>query len=349
MYEVTIGMPLYNAEKYIKQSIESALNQTFESIEFLIIDDKGTDNSVNIVQDIQRQHERGEAIRIVAHDRNRGVAAARNTILKEAKGNYLFFQDSDDLITPDCIEILYKSIKETDSEATYSSYEEISDKNSKKHILPQLIFDGDDQLAAFMNENLRINLRSLFIWNILFRTSFLHKTQLEFKSIISGEDELFSFDIVPFIKKATFLPNVTYTYVKHQGSLSQYQARNKIPLEEIMERMYVRNYCKTKSIIFKNKPYYENVVTKSTKQCFDAAAVIIDKRNFIEPKVQFFSIKELLNHPLPLTEIANFKKYKMLNLCFYVFSKLPNPIINILLLSYIKLLKTYRKRNKTTS
>ena len=83
-YDVTIGIPVYQAEKYLSRSLESALAQSYPSIEFLIVDDGSTDGSLSIAQDYQKQHPRGVDIRIISHDHNLGVSAARNRIIEEA-------------------------------------------------------------------------------------------------------------------------------------------------------------------------------------------------------------------------------------------------------------------------
>ena len=85
-YDVTIGIPVYQAEKYLSRSLESALAQSYPSIEFLLVDDGSTDGSLSIAQDYQKNHPRGGAIRLIFHDHNLGVSAARNRIIEEASG-----------------------------------------------------------------------------------------------------------------------------------------------------------------------------------------------------------------------------------------------------------------------
>ena len=108
-------MPIYNVAPYVERALLSALNQTFESIEFLIVDDRGTDNSMEIVRKIVAEHPRGKDVRIIEHPHNIGLGATRNTAIDNAQGEYLFFMDSDDEITPDCIEVLYKAMMEEPS------------------------------------------------------------------------------------------------------------------------------------------------------------------------------------------------------------------------------------------
>lgn len=112
-YEVTLSIPVYNVEKYIHTALFSALNQNFESIEFLIVDDKGTDRSMELVNEIVSTHLRKNDIRIIDNLVNKGLSECRNIAVREAKGKYLYFMDSDDEIVPECISILHKRILET--------------------------------------------------------------------------------------------------------------------------------------------------------------------------------------------------------------------------------------------
>ena len=102
-YDVTIGMPVFRSEPYIRQALESALAQTYPSIEFLIVDDCGDDGSMEIVSELCKSHSRGTDIRILTHTLNEGVSASRNHLIDEAKGDYLYFMDSDDVIAENAV------------------------------------------------------------------------------------------------------------------------------------------------------------------------------------------------------------------------------------------------------
>ena len=118
-YEVTIGIPVYNVEKYIRRTIDSALAQTFGSIEFLILDDCGTDSSIDIVKEYQQTHPRGKDIRIISQPQNGGLGRARNRIIEEAQGKYLFHLDADDAIAPNTIQLLYENAKKYNAQIVY--------------------------------------------------------------------------------------------------------------------------------------------------------------------------------------------------------------------------------------
>lgn len=105
---VSVIIPLYNAEKYIKETIESVLKQDYENIELIVIDDGSKDHSKEVVLSIK-----DDRIRYI-HQENAGVSVARNNGFKESKGEYLAFLDADDVLTTDCISKKIERFKEDD-------------------------------------------------------------------------------------------------------------------------------------------------------------------------------------------------------------------------------------------
>src|SRR5574344_1496452 len=134
-YEISVGMPVYGVEKYIERALMSVLNQTFQDIEIILVDDKGIDKSIEIARAIKNRHPRGENIKIITHENNMGCWAARNTILREAKGKYLYLMDSDDYISQDCIEKLHTEAINNKSDAVYGSIEQINENPKIDHII----------------------------------------------------------------------------------------------------------------------------------------------------------------------------------------------------------------------
>ena len=131
-YNVTIGMPVYGVEKYIRKCMLSVLNQSFkDEIEILAIDDHGPDNSIEIIKELQNSHPRGKCIRIVTQPQNMGCWAARNRILEESQGEYIFLLDSDDYISEDCIEKLYDEAIKNQAEAVYDYYKSLENKEDE--------------------------------------------------------------------------------------------------------------------------------------------------------------------------------------------------------------------------
>ena len=105
----TCALPIsiYGVEKYIEQCARSLFEQSYASIEYIFVDDCTPDKSIGILQSLLKEYpERAQQVRIIHHDRNRGVGAARQTALMAATGDYLLFADSDDMLPEDAVEKL---------------------------------------------------------------------------------------------------------------------------------------------------------------------------------------------------------------------------------------------------
>lgn len=122
MAEVSIILPVYNSEKYIKNTINSILNQTYQDYELLIIDDASTDNSLNIVNELKN-----DKFIILKNEKNKGVAFSRNKGINKAKGRFIAFIDSDDIWEKEKLEKQIKFMKDKDIAFSFTSYKRIKE------------------------------------------------------------------------------------------------------------------------------------------------------------------------------------------------------------------------------
>lgn len=327
--KVTIGMPVYGVEKYIRKCMLSVLNQTFkEEIEILAIDDLGPDKSIDIIKELQATHPRGKYIRIITQPKNMGCWAARNRILEEAQGKYIFLLDSDDYISEDCIEKLYAEAIKHNAEAVYGSVMPVDETGKPKDIgqayltQPYMVFHEKDGLARFANKGLHPTFRD-YIWNTLIRHDFIENNNIRFKQARFCDDIICSADMTPLVTDAVLIPDYTYFYVIRENSLSNYQYRKIIKLEEIKESFRVYSYLKEKCKDLRNKDYFETRCTKGMILMFYAVCGALKNRDRIQPKLSNSVIKSTMKHPLPFSEIIRFRKYKLVNLGFYLISILP--------------------------
>ena len=218
-YDVTIGIPVYRSVDFIRRSIESALNQTYDSIEFLIVDDKGDDGSMNVVRQIQASHPKGEHIHVIFHKSNLGVSASRNDIIEKAQGDYLYFMDSDDVIAENYLRS--SRFKASGYDGFMQEYVEMDPDRLIK--IPKSI---DNEVAAF-TEIISVSVHAIDrmdrfahkrrnvvgIWgdgNIGYITAVLFKTIYpNIKLYVFGIDEkkLSDFDFVDGIFKTDSIPN----------------------------------------------------------------------------------------------------------------------------------------------
>ncbi|MDU2552528.1 MAG: glycosyltransferase family 2 protein, partial [Staphylococcus epidermidis] len=112
MSEISIIVPVYNVENYLKKCVESILSQTFTDFELLLVDDGSTDSSGEMCDELKRLDERIKVI----HKENGGLSSARNAGIDVAKGKYLTFVDSDDYIDTHMLEVLYKNMVHEDAD-----------------------------------------------------------------------------------------------------------------------------------------------------------------------------------------------------------------------------------------
>jgi len=327
--KITIGMPVYGVEKYIRKCILSVLNQTFQGdIEVLVVDDLGPDKSMDIVREIQASHPKGHTIRILEQPRNMGCWAARNRILDEAQGKYLLLVDSDDYLSEDAVEKLFEAAEKYDAEAVYGSVESVDEEGNSANFsqgdmkLPFKTLLGKNKLASYANQNLHATLYN-FIWNVLLRTDFLKKHKLRFHETRFADDILFETDMQPLIERAVLLPYDTYYYVLRPGSLSNFQHRNEIKLAEIEQYIKIYSYIKTQVTGLREKPYYEIRCAKVMIYMFYIICGAIKNRDKITPHLSDAMICETMKHPVRFSEIIRFKKYKFTNLAFWLIGALP--------------------------
>ena len=328
-FKVTVGMPVYGVENYIQKCLLSVLNQSFQDeIEILVVDDLGPDKSMDIVREIQVTHPKGKNIRIITQPKNMGCWAARNRVLEEAQGEYIMLVDSDDYISEDCIEKLYAQAVEHQVEAVYGSVLPVDLQGNTLDIgqdflnQPYLVLQGKDCLANFANKSVHPTLRD-FIWNILFRKDFIEKNNIRFKQARFNDDMICSADVVPLVTSAVLIPDHTYYYVIRDNSLSNYQHRKEIKLDEIKEFIRIYSYLKNKCLELKDKSYFETRCTKGMILMFFMICGVLKNRDRINPALDDKVIKDAMEHPLTLKDILGFKEHKYINLGFYVIGKLP--------------------------
>ena len=321
-YDVTIGIPVYNAESYMSRSMESALSQIYLSIEFLIIDDGCTDASMDIIRFFQAQHPRGKDIRIISHEQNKGVSAARNRIIEEAAGEYLYFMDADDVIADNTIDLFMRSLHEFNAEIVFGSYEKIWKEGEREvYQYPSLQLIGEDQLAIFAYRKYAGIQASAC--NYLVKTSLLRINKLRFIHVNYWEDLVFTFDLVTLVSRAVMLSDITYTYYCHDHSLSHYQQRDQISKDEIFNNVRAIDYLKETSSILYNKVYYPNRCFNIMMTDLYIVCNILKRRNDIMPVVTDDEIKTMMTHPASFREICAFRQSRLKNLALYLVSRLP--------------------------
>ena len=229
---VSAIIPLYNAEKYIEQCLESILNQTFQDFEVIVVDDCSTDSSVKVVEKFAPRFK--GRLRLVKRDRNSGAAAIpRNIGIRLARGKYVAFTDNDDMFTQDAFENMYKAAEKTQADIVHAEKwliprdgsTDINDKTplgittyEKVDFVDKITVETDDvatRVKMFCEEKLFWH-----IWTNLYRRDFLIENYIEFPNIIIADDMMFWFFCVCLSKKFVRVPYVCNIYRYRKDSFS---------------------------------------------------------------------------------------------------------------------------------
>lgn len=333
---VTIGIPIYNVEKYIYRCVSSALNQDFcHHYEIIAVDDCGNDGSMTILQNLIKSHPKGEIVRIIKHDKNKGLAEARNTVIQNAKGYYIYFMDSDDFIIPNTLSLLYISAEKYKADVVFGSNIKQEDDitwTDDDDILPdrQFLTKKDFLSYVYMNSDIHV---PITVWNILFKTSFLHNNQLLFPNIRYQEDIAFNELYHPLVERAVFISTQTYHYVIRRDSLMSKRARPSIGIEEANRAFLLCDVIKKSCNQWKNEDFYCGKCNVVMKNCFYNMGGLIKHKNKFSESLPMKSVRDAMRHPASLFTILKFKKYRIENLFYYMIGTLP-PRISVWLIEY---------------
>lgn len=213
---VSIIVPIYNVAPYVEQCLQSVASQTYEGeIECLLIDDCGTDDSMEIAERFVKQYDGTVQFRIIHHEHNKGVSAARNTGIDNAKGDWIYFIDSDDWIYKDCISsMLSVAAKYPQADIIQGSFHsEDKEQNDWYHSGYDIPLDKD-----YLDDpgQCRIHLQKIgcfaMVPNRLIKKSFIVNNQLYNKEGIRHEDNLWTFMAGKYIHCMAYCKNDTYYY-----------------------------------------------------------------------------------------------------------------------------------------
>lgn len=212
MTRLSIIVPIYNAEKYLGDTIQSLLKQTYTDFEILLVDDGSTDNSLKICNIFAELDKRIKVI----HKDNGGVSSARNSGLVKAVGQYIAFVDADDLIEPDMYRLLIKSLEHSSADVamcgivTETVYKIPNSITVKDY---QIVYDKP--LKLLLDETLGTG----YVWNKVFRNSSIGSIRFD-EAIVYSEDQLFITEVLMRCNAIVLLPQILYHYMQHQDSLS---------------------------------------------------------------------------------------------------------------------------------
>lgn len=205
MIKISVIIPVYNVEQYLRECLESVINQTLSELEIICINDGSTDSSL----DILREYEQKDNRIIVINQENEGVAATRNVGISLAKGEYISFIDSDDYIDLDFYEKLYNAAKKYKADIACTNLYRFSD--SVKYYLVRYFIKKCTQRPRLKYKYAMIP-RHNYVMNKIYNRVKLQKSNVRFEEGIYFEDIEFSHRIIYYLRALVTVPGTKYNY-----------------------------------------------------------------------------------------------------------------------------------------
>ena len=269
---ISVIVPVYNVEEYIRECLDSIINQTYKKLEIILVDDGSTDKSGEICEEYRAKDNRIKVI----HQENAGLSDARNAGIEIAVGNYIQFIDSDDYIDDDMIETLYNLIIENDADISMCSNYILKDGikscecSNKKYI-----YDRREALKEILIDE---TVRS-YSWNKLAKKELFDEIRFPSKRVF--EDVLTTPKLFEKSNKVVFLDTPKYYYRQRNGSILNKQTKQ-LRLQYINAAMEINQFIKEK------EPSLENYCA------YNVAHITIKTFN----DIGFFSMYDLLDEEI---------------------------------------------------
>ena len=206
MVDISIIVPIYNAEKFLVECIESLLNQTKQELEFILVNDGSTDQTEEIIK-----KNKDKKIKYFKN-KNQGIGKTRNFGIDKATGKYIMFVDSDDFLEKDACEKLYKKMEQERADVVVCNFYKLEDGNREEvKIQPFSSTTLEEQPQLLLEINLAP-------WNKLYRTELLKKHHIRFVETLKYEDAPFVVEALDKARKISYLDQPLNYYVIHQNS-----------------------------------------------------------------------------------------------------------------------------------
>ena len=239
---VSIILPVFNAERFLPQCLDSILRQTYPEWELIAVDDGSKDGSIEILKSYEKRDNR---IHIISKE-NEGVSIARNVALEQTHGDYIYFVDSDDIVMPEALMILVEAMESSHATFVKSDFLPIDEQGkqvfvNKKQVIRRR-YDGKVMDSEKFLK--KILMKEYFLWTCLFRKEIIEKYHIQFiPHCRLMEDAAFVADYLLYSDINVYKDACVYGYRKYEGTVS---AVNKDYTEDMMLiKKHIKQYSQS--------------------------------------------------------------------------------------------------------
>lgn len=300
---ISIIVPTYNVEKYIRTCIESILAQTYRNIEVIIVNDGSTDQSLAVISDLICSHHNIKVI----NQKNQGLSVARNTGIDAATGKYIAFVDPDDKIKPDFVSSLYQIADKTGADIVRGSFRDFNG-NIPKGWVPDFNVPtnyGTIVLDQFLSSNI-----SFVVWSSIYRLDFINSNHIRFTPGILFEDADFTIRAYMLAKLVATSPEPNYAYrINRPGSILTTKTTKNAQKMSLSEEKIISQFISM--LKHEKSDVLCSLILKSIYACMrDWTGIIVRNNLSLDRKNSCFDtaltlIKEIINSR-PLKEKIKF-------------------------------------------
>lgn len=300
---ISIIVPTYNVEKYIRTCIESILAQTYRNIEVIIVNDGSTDQSLAVISDLICSHHNIKVI----NQKNQGLSVARNTGIDAATGKYIAFVDADDKIKPDFVSSLYQIADKTGADIVRGSFRDFNG-NIPKGWVPDFNVPtnyGTIVLDQFLSSNI-----SFVVWSSIYRLDFINSNHIRFTPGILFEDADFTIRAYMLAKLVATSPEPNYAYrINRPGSILTTKTTKNAQKMSLSEEKIISQFISM--LKHEKSDVLCSLILKSIYACMrDWTGIIVRNNLSLDRKNSCFDtaltlIKEIINSR-PLKEQIKF-------------------------------------------
>lgn len=270
MPDISIIVPIYNAEKYIEKCVDSLVNQTKKEVEFILVNDGSTDETEKIIKSYKDKRIK------YFKNKNQGIGKTRNFGIEKSTGKYIMFLDSDDYLALDTCEVLYNTAEKEKSDLVICNFYKVYENNKVEEIkLPSF---KPTTLKKSPNLLLDINLAP---WNKLYKSELIKNNNLKFVENLKYEDAPFVSAALDKANKISKIDKCLNYYVIHGNSETTVRDKRVFDILKIVD--IIRNH-------FKDKKYIKEVLDKLTVRII--TNYNIQQRNQKDKKVGLEFINE---------------------------------------------------------
>lgn len=220
MVKFSVIVPIYNVEKYLSKCIESLINQTYDNIEIILINDGSTDNCSSIIERFASIDERI----IPISKQNGGLSEARNTGLSIASGDYIAFVDGDDWVESNMFEVLNSHLESMNEKPDFTCFRlQFDNETLNTHVIygHEFLINNIQGWENIITDTVLVKNITTSAWSKVYKKSFLDKWDFTFEPNIVNEDTLFSIIIASQANLVSFVNNVLYHAIERDGSISR--------------------------------------------------------------------------------------------------------------------------------